>query len=43
MVVDGKICGSIAGSLFRVDGECISVLHFFSDTLSLDRQLGGYH
>lgn len=29
--------------LFRFTGERISLAHFFSDTLKLDRQLGGYH
>jgi steroid delta-isomerase-like uncharacterized protein len=29
--------------LFRFAGERIALVHFFSDTLALDRQLGGYH
>ncbi len=29
--------------LFRFAAERIALVHFFSDTLTLDRQLGGYH
>jgi predicted ester cyclase len=29
--------------LFRFAGSRIALVHFFSDTLTLDRQLGGYH
>jgi steroid delta-isomerase-like uncharacterized protein len=29
--------------LFRFADERIGLVHFFSDTLALDRQLGGYH
>jgi steroid delta-isomerase-like uncharacterized protein len=30
-------------ALFRATGDRLWLVHFFSDTLTLDRQLGGYH
>jgi steroid delta-isomerase-like uncharacterized protein len=41
--VRGRVIDVEEAGLFRVSGDRIWLVHFFSDTLTLDRQLGGYH